>query len=149
MPKLLGIAIHQQSRGAIAQHSIASLNIENGLGDFRGRKNPTTSVTLLSLKSWRTACSEASDLFPLEISWIERRANLLVDDIEFSEQVIGRQLRVGQAVLQITCETDPCARMENLAKGLKAALIPNWRGGARCEVIRSGKIEVGDSVEWL
>ncbi|CAN8138940.1 Molybdenum cofactor biosynthesis protein [uncultured Thiomicrorhabdus sp.] len=149
MPKLIGIATHQRSRGEIRTHREATLNCLNGLGDYRGNKHPKTSVTILSLTAWEAACNEASDLLPLEIDWTERRANLLVDDIDFSELDIGRKLQIGQTILQVTRETDPCLRMDGLAQGLKAALKPNWRGGARCEVIQGGKITLNDKVIWL
>lgn len=149
MPKLIGIATHQKSRGEITEIQSAQLNCTTGLGDYRGCKNPKTSVTILSLASWQQACQQASDLFPLEIDWTERRANLLVDHLDLDEQAIGKRLQIGEAILQITCETDPCNRMDTLASGLKAALTPNWRGGARCQVIHAGRIGIGDEITWL
>ncbi|BBP45836.1 molybdenum cofactor biosynthesis protein [Thiosulfatimonas sediminis] len=149
MAELIGIAVHQQSRGAIQKLTQAQLNPHNGLGDYRGAKNPRTSVTLLSLHSWQAALAETDDFFAQEIDWIERRANLLIDAIEFSNAMIGRRLQIGEAILQITCETDPCSRMDSIAQGLKKALTPNWRGGARCQVIHAGKIECGEQVQWL
>ena len=49
-------------------------------------------------------------------------------------------------VLEITRETDPGERMEVLAKGLKAALLPDWRGGACAMVVAEGTIAVGDAI---
>ena len=47
---------------------------------------------------------------------------------------------------EITRETDPCERMEALAPGLKAALLPDWRGGACAMVRQGGVIAVGDRI---
>jgi len=46
----------------------------------------------------------------------------------------------------VTCECDPCSRMEELAPGLKAALMPDWRGGVLGRVISDGDIVIGDEV---
>lgn len=142
---LIGIASHRQSRGEIVEHEQAFLDIKHGLKDYRGLKDPLTSVTVLSYRSWNEACQEVN----AQIDWTERRAQLLIDDLMFSPAAIGRELKVGNAVLRITRETDPCGRMDELHPGLKNALTPDWRGGARCEVIQSGTIRVGDSVEWI
>jgi MOSC domain-containing protein YiiM len=46
----------------------------------------------------------------------------------------------------ITRETDPCERMDALAPGLRAALTPDWRGGACSRVVVGGTIRVGDTI---
>ncbi|WP_319379738.1 MOSC domain-containing protein [Thiomicrorhabdus sp.] len=146
MAKLLGIATHHKSNGAIEQHRQAKLHLENGLNDYRGNKDIRTAVTILSLKSWQIACREAH--CP-QLHWQERRANLLLDDFDFNQEDIGRQIAIGATLLEVTAETDPCGRMEQLCPGLKCALTPNWRGGARCRVIRAGHIQIGDTVQWF
>ncbi|MBO1924949.1 MOSC domain-containing protein [Thiomicrorhabdus sp. 6S3-12] len=146
MPKLLAIATHQQSRGPITLHQHAFVNTENGLGDHQGNKRASTSLTILSRDAWQQACADAG----AEIDWQERRANLLADHIDFSAEDIGRRLQIGESVIcRITRETDPCPRMDELAPGLKAALTPDWRGGARCEVLQAGEIQCGDDIRWL
>lgn len=146
MAKLLGIATHTESKGKIDTHQEITVSLEAGLeNDYQGQKNRKTQVTLLSLQDWQKACQQCDSV----IDWTERRANLLVDDFEFSESMVGRQIQVGQVLLEITKETDPCSRMEALQAGLQAALTPNWRGGARCKVLRAGHIKIGDSITLL
>ena len=104
----------------------------------RGRRQ----VTLIERGDWDTAMAEVGHTLP----WQERRANLLVDGLDLP-QTAGVRLRVGDSViLEITRETDPCERMEALAEGLKAALLPDWRGGACTRVIVGGRIAVGDEI---
>jgi MOSC domain-containing protein YiiM len=75
-----------------------------------------------------------------------RRSNLLIDQFDLP-QVPGVLLRIGaDVVVEITRETDPCERMEALAPGLKAALLPDWRGGACAMVRQGGVIAVGDRI---
>lgn len=142
---LIGIATHQVAKGKMTEHHHAFLNLDTGLGDYRGRKNPLTAVTILSLKSWNLACQDAGTA----LDWTNRRAQLLINNIDFSEESIGKRLKIGQAILKITTETDPCRLMDKLHPGLKTALTPDWRGGARCEVIQAGEIKIGDEVTWL
>jgi MOSC domain-containing protein YiiM len=54
---------------------------------------------------------------------------------------IGATLRI-----EITRECDPCSRMEEVAPGLKAVLLPDWRGGVLGRVITDGEISVGDEI---
>ena len=146
MANLIGIATHPESKASISSHEEIFVSLQSGLeNDFQGQKNPHTQVTLLSLQSWQKACK----LCLTEIDWTERRANLLIDNIDFSESMIGEQVQIGEVLLEITRETDPCKRMDALHPGLKEALTPEWRGGARCKVLREGYIRIGDKVTIL
>jgi MOSC domain-containing protein YiiM len=55
-------------------------------------------------------------------------------------------LRIGEIILEITGECDPCSRMEEISPGLRAALTPGWRGGRLARVIHGGHIAVGDAI---
>ena len=73
----------------------------------RGRRQ----VTLIERGDWDAAMAEVGH----NIGWQERRANLLVDGLDLP-QVPGTRLRIGDVVLEITRQTDPCERMEALAE---------------------------------
>ncbi len=146
MAKLIGIATHTESEGAITTHETIKISEETGLkNDYRGSLKTETAVTLISQKSWEKACQECG----AKLDWTERRANLLINDIEFNDDMIGQQVQIGNVLLEITRETNPCLRMEDLHKGLFKALAPQWRGGARCKVLRKGEIQLGDKVTVL
>jgi MOSC domain-containing protein YiiM len=146
MAKVIGIATHSVSRGEITTHQQVSITTEAGLqNDYQGQKHRQTQVTLLSKKSWDQSCADLGII----LDWTLRRANLLIDDIEFNTAMIGQQIQIGGVLLEITQETDPCQRMEEVYAGLKTALTPEWRGGARCMVLRPGVIKTGDSVHLL
>ena len=59
-------------------------------------------------------------------------------------------MRIGDSlVLEITCECDPCERMDALHDGLRAAMTLDWRGGFLGRVIEDGEIAVGDEIRIL
>jgi MOSC domain-containing protein YiiM len=96
----------------------------------------------MEANDWDAAMAQVGHSIP----WEQRRANLLVEGFDLP-QTPGVRIRIGaDVVLEITCETNPCERMEALAEGLRAALTPDWRGGALTKVITPGSIAVGDSI---
>ena len=146
MGVLIGIARHARPKAPMEVIERARVTPECGIvGDFRGAmkgKPYKRQVTLIERGDWDAAMAEVGHNLP----WQERRSNLLVDGLDLP-QVPGARLRIGSdVVLEVTRETDPCERMEALAEGLKAALTPDWRGGACTMVIEGGEIAVGDTI---
>ncbi|MBR53210.1 hypothetical protein CMK19_05525 [Candidatus Poribacteria bacterium] len=96
---------------------------------------------MLALEKWVSACNDLKT----KLSWTERRANLLVEGLNLKDST-GQHLQIGDVILEITGETTPCARMDEVKTGLMSALTIDWRGGVLCQVIQSGKITVGNSI---
>lgn len=118
------------------------MSIESGLlGDSCGKPGPR-QVTLMTQTSWRAACADLG----VDLPWTTRRANLLVDDLPLFQST-GARIVIGDAVLEITGETDPCARMEQAQQGLFEALRQDWRGGVCCRVVQGGRLVLGMDVE--
>lgn len=142
MASLLYIAVRSASRAAMKPLVQCRLSPEEGLdGDFRGR-SVNRQVTVLAQEDWREVCSELG----VELSWTTRRANLLVEGVALFDTA-GANLRIGSALLEITGETAPCARMEEYREGLRDALSDRWRGGVCCRVVVGGFLNVGASVD--
>jgi MOSC domain-containing protein YiiM len=139
---LLGIAVKPQRMRPMQLLDAGELSLQEGLvGDSRGRPGPR-QVTLLSLAAWQVACAEIGMTLP----WTERRANLLVGDLPLFQSA-GSRILIGDAVLEITGEADPCSRMTAVHPGLFDALTPEWRGGVCCRVLRGGSLALGMEVE--
>ena len=143
---LAGIARHARPRGRMEVVEHAAVTPEGGIaGDFRGSmkgKPYKRQVTLMEVGDWDAAMAEVGH----NIAWQERRSNLLVTGLDLPQRA-GARLRIGSdVVLEVTCQTDPCDRMEILAQGLRAALIPDWRGGVCTMVVTGGEIAVGDPI---
>ncbi len=129
-------------RGPLEELAAADVTVERGIaGDSRGGKQGR-QITVLFREGWDDACRELGVTLP----WIARRANLYVEGLERPRR-IGDTLRIGEIVLVVIEETDPCNVMELAHRGLKNALTPDWRGGVCCNVIAGGAIRLGDSVE--
>jgi len=141
MLELCGIAIRVRPKAPMEACQHALVTPERGVeGDFRGKPGKR-QVTVLSRESWARACAELGEDLP----WMVRRANLFISGLEFMPAHVGSTLRFGDLVLQITRETDPCERMDQVRPGLRAALDPDWRGGVCCRVIAAGTITIGQS----
>lgn len=139
---LLGIAVKPCRLQPMQLAEAGELSLQAGLvGDSRGKPGPR-QVTLLSLSAWHAACDDIGVILP----WTERRANLLVGDLPLYQSA-GSRIKIGDTVLEISGETDPCERMTAVHPGLFEALTPDWRGGVCCRVLRGGTITLGMEVE--
>jgi len=147
MGTLAGIARHAFPRGPMEVLEHVHVSVEAGLaGDFRGAVKPgrkaKRQVSLIERADWDAAMAELG----VDYHWSARRANLLVEGLDLPQRA-GAVVLIGAAVaLEIMIECDPCSRMEEIERGLKAALAVDWRGGALARVISGGEIRVGDSI---
>lgn len=148
--RLAGIARHDRPRGPIETLDRVEVSVESGLaGDFRGAVKPggrgRRQVSMIEAGDWATAMAAVGH----SLEWWHRRANLLVEGLDLP-QTPGVLVGIGaDVVIEITQECDPCSRMEQVAEGLKAALTPDWRGGALGRVKAGGTIAVGDPIRIL
>ena len=139
---LKGIATRPKARAEMIQSNSTQVSVDMGIvGDYRGTKVKRRQVAVLALEKWVSACNDLN----AKLSWTERRANLLVEGLNLKDST-GQHLQIGDVILEITGETTPCARMDEVKTGLMSALATDWRGGVLCQVIQSGKITVGDSI---
>ena len=73
--------------------------------------------------------------------------NITTDGLNVNSLPIGQQLRVGDALLEVTMVCTPCNQMERIRPGLRKEL---WgRRGMLCRVLKGGIIRPGDPIEKL
>jgi len=143
--QLLDIAFRPKSRAPMQTKSETMVSKVAGVEhDSRGKPGKR-QVTVLSLQQWLLACDEVGTTLP----WTVRRANLLVDGVSFDSSMVGQQIKIGQLILLVTGETDPCPKMDAQHQGLTHALTPDWRGGVCCRVIADGRVKINDDVQIL
>jgi MOSC domain-containing protein YiiM len=143
MAVVAGIAFKRRPGGAVESAAASHVSVEAGMADdYRGAHSRRRQLTVLRAEDWAEACAAVGAAH----DWTCRRANLLVEGLPCLANSAGEQLRIGSIVLEITGETDPCSRMDEVQMGLQAALQPHWRGGVTCRVLFAGPIALGDAV---
>ena len=147
--ELIGIATKARKGERMREHEkIAVSNTVGLVGDRLGRGGPDRKrqVTVLSVPQWNQACRDIGG----SLSIFSRRANLYVSDACFGPRDVGRLLCFGPAlVLEITGETEPCERMDQVHPGLKEALAIGWCGGITCRVAHEGAVALGHKVFFI
>ncbi|GIU20402.1 MOSC domain-containing protein [Shewanella sp. MBTL60-007] len=144
MAKLIGIAFKTEKGGPMISASQAEVTQAKGVEDDVYGRPGKRQVTVMSLQQWQLACNDIGK----DLSWLTRRANLLIDGLSFSQQDLGKRLAIGELVLEVTGETDPCNKMELACPALEKALQPDWRGGVTCRVIHGSHIQLNASVSF-
>lgn len=144
MGRLVGLARRDKKRAEMEILDDAEISERTGVAnDFRGKPGKR-QVTVISAEAWAAACEELGQ----EIPWTTRRANLLTEDIELPQRT-GDVIEIAGVRLLVTMKVDPCSRMDEQFQGLRSALIPEWRGGVACTVLKGGPVCLGDSVSVL
>ena len=100
-------------------------------------------VTIIDRDVWAARTAEVG----ASLDPSARRANLMISGIDLLKSR-GKTIRIGECILEIAGETKPCERMEEAAPGLRAAMYPDWGGGAFAMIVKGGTIKVGDDVEF-
>jgi MOSC domain-containing protein YiiM len=72
------------------------------------------------------------------------RENVVLQGVTVEQFEAGDRLVLGEAVLEITMDCQPCERMDEVRPGLRALI--QGRRGMLAKVIVSGTIQVGDEV---
>jgi MOSC domain-containing protein YiiM len=138
--KLLKIWTKPGKKQQMRSHESIECIVGKGLEGCAGGKSKHRQVTILSLAAWNEAQEETGQ----QLDPASRRANLLVDQIDFEDSK-GKILTIGDLEIEITGETKPCAYMDELHEGLRDAMKPHWRGGATGKILNSCRITIGDS----
>ena len=136
------IWIKRAHRGPMDSVKEATLVAGKGVAGSVDRSR-RRQVSLLESEAWAACMTELG----VQKDPGLRRANILLSGVGLVE-TRGRILVIGDARLAIGGELTPCERMDEVTRGLQAALRSDWRGGAFAEVMVGGVIRVGDPVEW-
>jgi len=72
------------------------------------------------------------------------RANIETEGVNLIA-LIGQQIQIGGAILLFYEPRTPCSKMDDICVGLRALMADN-RQGVMAQVIRSGRIRVGDNI---
>jgi MOSC domain-containing protein YiiM len=114
----------------------AAKAIENlGLaGDRHAKADSKRQVLLIEAETLEKLGLRAGDV----------RENITTRGIALMELPIGTRLRIGEAMLELTVECEPCSLMDELRLGLRETL--KGQRGMLARVTQSGTLSVGDAI---
>ena len=113
----------------------------SGGGAFSEARPTIRHVTLIAFEAIREANEKAAQKF----EWSETRRNIITEWVDLNS-LVGKDFRVGDALLRGVELAEPCERPSQLARkpGFKEAFLN--RGGLRAQVLRTGVISKGDLI---
>jgi MOSC domain-containing protein YiiM len=111
--------------------------------DRRSRRGGPSrrQVTLIEQEQ---IAAHASALALPEIASGRVRANIETTGISWSE-CIGKEVRIGTAVIRVLEPRTPCSKMDAVAPGLRK-LMDRGRQGVLAQVVASGIVRLGDQI---
>lgn len=113
----------------------------DGRGTWSTHPGTGREVTLIEMEALEAVKRD----YGLELAPGEARRNLVTRRVPLNH-LVGREFRVGEALLRGMRLCEPCEHLEGLTRqGVRNALA--HRGGLRAEIIRGGTIRVGDVIE--
>jgi len=110
----------------------------------RKNRNGEPSRRQVSLIAREQIADHARALGGIDIPPGAVRANIETAGVDIM-LLLGSRVEIGGAVLYFCDARQPCAKMDLVAPGLRA-LMANDRQGVMAQVVRSGRIGVGDSI---
>jgi MOSC domain-containing protein YiiM len=114
----------------------AAKAIENlGLaGDRHAKADSKRQVLLIEAETLEKLGLRAGDV----------RENITTRGIALMELPIGARLRIGEAMLELAVQCEPCSLMDELRPGLRETL--KGQRGMLARVTQSGTLSVGDAI---
>ena len=117
------------------EHAVAG---EKGLeGDYHARFANKRQILLMSRNLLDELNLEPGRIFE----------NVVVEGLDVMALASGQQLRMGEALVEVTFPCEPCDQMNRIRYGLKEALKD--RRGMFVRVITKGTVRIGDPIEVL
>ena len=109
-------------------------------GTYSAKPEPSRQVTLIEIESIEALQREEGVI----IQPGEARRNLVTLGVPLNH-LVGKQFRVGEAILRGIRLCEPCSHLASLTE---ARVLPGLvhRGGLRAEILRGGMIQVGDEL---
>ncbi len=126
---------------AVAGAGLAGDRYQSGEGFMSSRKGGGLELTLVEIES----LVELSQENGFEISAADSRRNIATRGVRLND-LVDREFRLGEATIRGVRLCEPCARIEKLiGKPFVKPMV--HRAGLRADIIKSGTIRVGDTIE--
>jgi MOSC domain-containing protein YiiM len=149
--RVASLHIHVEKPGAVMQTAqqievIEAKGIMNEPRYFgrKSRDNGQPSKRQITLMEREQIAEHATTLGLESIPAGAVRSNIETTGIDLVS-LIGKEVEIGEAILLLYGARDPCEQMDAICQGLRELMMNN-RQGVLAQVIRSGKIQVGDRI---
>lgn len=141
MAEIISIHIVRKQSAAAEPCSHVTVRSNFGIiGDYRSEKFQIGQITLIEADTLDAMSHELGYDIPDGAS----RRQIVVRGITLNE-LIGRNLRMGQILVRVEDKCNPCKKMEKkIGPGAKNAM--NDKGGIRCRIIEGGELHVGAKI---
>lgn len=152
MGKIIGIQITPGGEGKLESinqvRAVAGQGLEGDryffkTGTYSKKHEPSREATFIEAEALEALGRDYS----LELSPLESRRNITTQGVALNH-LVGRTFRVGGALFKGLRLCEPCGHLEQLTGRLvRPGLV--HRGGLRTQILETGLVRVGDSVEII
>lgn len=113
----------------------------NRTGTYSHKHDESREVTLIELEALQSLSRD----YKHELTGAESRRNITTRGVALNH-LVGRDFKVGSAVLRGIRLCEPCAHLEQTSgKNVRPGLV--HRGGLRAQILTGGLVRVGDAIE--
>ena len=141
MAEIISIHVVRRRNAAAEPYNHVTVRSNYGIvGDYRSDTFQIGQITLVEAEIIDAMSRELGYDIPDGAS----RRQIMVKGITLNE-LIGRNLRMGQILVRVEDKCIPCKNMETrIGPGARNAMTD--KGGIRCRIIEGGELHVGDKI---
>ena len=147
MAEVLKIGITANNNQPIKEVNSIEVIAKKGIvGDrhFHEFNDPYNQLSLIESEN----IDEYNIRFNLNISYIDFRRNIVTKGIQLND-LIGKKLSVGNVKLEVIDLCRPCRHLTEMLDQKNVLKEFLRKGGIRCQILSSSKINVGDKIEII
>ena len=147
MAKVFKLGIAANNNQPIKEvNSIEVLANKGIVGDrhFHDFNDPYNQLSLIESEN----IDEYNIRFGLNIPYIDFRRNIVTKNIQLND-LIGKKLKIGNVELEVIDLCRPCRHLTEMLEQKNILKEFMRKGGVRCQILSSSKINVGDKIEII
>ena len=147
MSEVLKIGITANNNQPIKEVNSIEVIAKKGIvGDrhFHEFNDPYNQLSLIESEN----IDEYNIRFNLNISYIDFRRNIVTKGIQLND-LIGKKIKIGNVKLEVIDLCRPCRHLTEMLDQKNVLKEFLRKGGIRCQILSSSKINVGDKIEII
>ena len=147
MPEVYKLGVSTHNNQPIKEVNFIDIIANQGVkGDrhFNEFNDPYNQLSLIESEN----IDEYNVRFNLNISYIDFRRNIVTKGIQLND-LIGKKLSVGNVKLEVIDLCRPCRHLTEMLDQKNVLKEFLRKGGIRCQILSSSKINVGDKIEII